>query len=183
MKQASFIPRLSPEHGGALRAGMRKTLRPVDPKRPLHVVMRSSLARGHWSLLHPRHKAAVERLTRAIAKKRGVRLYRFANVGNHLHLLVLAPNRRLFTAFLRELPGRIAMLITGAKKGAASKRRFWDFIPYTRIASWGREFRGLELYFVKNLFEGAGLLTGKVKAAGLQVIPNAGWAASARPSR
>jgi hypothetical protein len=32
------------------------------------------------------------------------------------------------------------------------------------------------MYFIKNLFEAAGLLTKKAKALGLQVIPIVGWA-------
>jgi REP element-mobilizing transposase RayT len=125
-------------------------------------------------MLHPRHRARVERLVREIARKHGVRLYRFANVGNHLHLLLLAPTRIGFRRFLREMPGAIAMAVTGARKGAAAGR-FWDYLPFTRIADWGRDFRNLRLYFVKNLFEAAGLLSRKARADGLRVIPIAGW--------
>jgi hypothetical protein len=39
------------EHGGSIRQGRRKLARPVDPKRPLHVVLRSEKAKGDLSLL------------------------------------------------------------------------------------------------------------------------------------
>ena len=42
--------------------------------------------------------------------------------------------------------------------------------------SFGRDFRNLELYFIKNLFEAEGLLTRRAKALGLRVISLAGWA-------
>jgi hypothetical protein len=66
--------------------------------------------------------------------------------------------------------------MTGAHKGVQG--RFWDQTVYTRIMSWGREIRNLEQYFIKNLFEAAGLLTRKAKAAGLTVIPLQGWGGS-----
>ena len=173
-RQLSFLPKAQVEHGGELRKGKRKTMRPFDPRRAMHIVLRSSRARGDWSMLRPKNRDNVERLTRAIAKSRGISLYRYSNVGNHLHLLVRARSRKAFQSFLRELTGTIAALITGAKKGNAIGK-FWDRLAYTRIVTWGRDFRNLELYFIKNLFEAAGLLTRKAKAAGLRVIPLEGW--------
>jgi len=81
------------------------------------------------------------------------------------------------------------MRITGARKGSpvaqstdsqeySTKRGFWDRLAYTRIVSWGRDLGNLEQYFIKNLFEAAGLLTRKAKKAGLRVIPILGWAPS-----
>jgi hypothetical protein len=132
-------------------------------------------------MLHPGHVRRVDKLVHETARKHGIRLYRYANVGNHLHLLVRTesaradPARRAFRAFIRELSGRVAALVTGARKTHPLERKFWDFLPYTRIVSWGVDFRNLELYFIKNLFEAAGLLTRKAKALGLQVIPLGRW--------
>ena len=42
--------------------------------------------------------------------------------------------------------------------------------------SWGRDFKNLQLYFIQNLFEAAGLFTHKAKTAGLRVISLKGWA-------
>ena len=142
---------------------------------------RSSRARGAWSMLQPKNRENVERFTRAIAKTCGVSLYRYSNVGNHLHLLVRARSRKAFQSFLREITGTIAALVTGAKKGNAVGK-FWDYLAHTRIVTWGRDFRNLELYFIKNLFEAAGLLTRKAKAAGLRVIPLGGWSGPPRPA-
>ena len=68
------------------------------------------------------------------------------------------------------------MLITGAKKTNPMRDKFWDFLPYTRIVGWGRDFENLRLYFINNLFESAGLLTKKAKAAGIRGISLRGWA-------
>lgn len=161
--------------------GRRKAFRPLDPKRPVHLVLRSSRAQGQWSLLHPSNVRHVDGHARRIALKHRVRLYRYVNVGNHLHLLVKTPTRRAFQRFLREASGVIAAAVTGARKGNAVGR-FWDFLAYTRVVAWGRDFRNVELYFIKNLFETAGLLTRRAKAAGLRPIPLAGWLARAGPA-
>jgi REP element-mobilizing transposase RayT len=175
-KQQSFLPKLSLEHGGQSRKGMRKIMRPFDPKQPLHLVLKSSQATGAQSMLQSRYKTPIEELTRKIAKRRGVQLLMFVNVGNHLHALVLCRRRPAFRTFLRELAGAIACLMTGAHKGAPGM--FWDQPVYTRIVSWGREVRNLEQYFIKNLFEATGLLTRRARAAGLTVIPITGGMAT-----
>jgi len=79
-----------------------KTARPLDPKRPVHLVLRSSRAKGPWSLLHPKNERRVRRVLDVTAAKYGVRVYRFANVGNHLHLLIMARSRRIF-----RIPSRV----------------------------------------------------------------------------
>lgn len=175
-RQLSFLPRQSSEHGGSLSLGKRKSARPIDPKQPMHIVLRSTRARGEWSMLHSKHRDHVDEFTYRIACRHGVKIYRYANVGNHLHLLVKTPTRRAFQRFLRDLAGTVAALVTGAKKSSPLRGRFWDALAYTRIVSWGREFKNLELYFIKNLFEAAGLLGRKAKAAGLRVIPLVAWA-------
>jgi hypothetical protein len=149
-------------------------------------------------MLHPRHAGRIESQIRKTARKHGLRLYRQVNVGNHLHLLVRTPTRTAFKAFLRELAGAIPMIVTGARKGraltrsqagttgtgtggaeAATGRGFWDYLPYTRIVRWGRDFNNVKEYFVKNFFEAAGLLTRKLKREGYEIIPMEGWGAPA----
>src|SRR5690242_20660502 len=73
-------------HGGSVRAGRRKLERPISTRRPMHVVLSSNRARGPWSLR--RHQRAVREILRQMARRFGVRVYDFANVGSHLHLLV-----------------------------------------------------------------------------------------------
>ena len=176
-RQLSFLPKPPIEHGGSLVEGKRKGVRPVDPKSTHHIVMRSSRARGEWSMLHPKHRKNVDECAQAIAKRHGIKLYRYVNVGNHLHLLVKTPSKKAFHAFLRDLAGTIAIVVTGARKCIPLEGRFWDQRVYSKIVSWGREFKNLEQYFIKNMFEAAGLLSRKAKAAGLRVIPIVGWAA------
>src|SRR5215213_6577840 len=92
-RQMSFFKAPSLEHGGDLRRGRRKIARPFDPKRPLHVVLHSEQARGKWSFLHQEHKLKIERFIYSLSDKWGVKIYEYANVGNHLHLLVQAKTK------------------------------------------------------------------------------------------
>lgn len=125
-------------------------------------------------MLHPKHCGHIHRLTERLAKRWGLRLYRYANVGNHLHLLVKVPSREVWKRFLRELTGGIAIIITGAKKGAAltknsTGRGFWDHLAFTRIVHFGRDFENVGRYVIKNLFESAGIPVKKLLAQGYRV--------------
>jgi REP element-mobilizing transposase RayT len=176
-KSQSFLPGLSFKtisisHGGEFGKGKRKRARPVDPKQALHVVLRSSLAKGEKSMLHPKHCKGVHGLTIKLAKRWGIRIYRYANVGNHIHLLIKVPTKAAWQRFSRELSGGIAMIVTGAKKGAplmknGQNRGFWDHLVFTRIVRFGRDFESVGRYLIKNLFEAAGV---SMKKLGLYVL-------------
>ncbi|MFL5815287.1 MAG: transposase [Bdellovibrionia bacterium] len=185
-KKDSFLPGFEKSsgasHGGELSRGKRKTLRPIDSKQALHVVLRSSKARGNLSMLHPKHCNAVEKYVQKTAQRWGVRIYRFANVGNHLHLLIKVPSRSAWKSFSREIAGGIAQIVTGAKKGEALKRHsdaslpesaqrgFWDHLLFTRIVNFGRDFKIVSAYLIKNLFEAAGVPMRKLLAAGQRIL-------------
>lgn len=53
-------------------------------------------------------------------------VYRFANVGDHLHLLVKANDRKDLADYLRVLAGRIAVTVSGARKHVKRIGKFWD---------------------------------------------------------
>jgi REP element-mobilizing transposase RayT len=155
-------------HGGESAHGKRKTMRPLDPKQAVHLILKSSRALGPHSMLSPRHCNRIETLAHNLAKKWGIRIYRYANVGNHLHFLVKSRTRRAWRAFLRELSGSIAILVTGARKGQAEK--FWDQLAFTRIVKFGRDFNGVALYLIGNIFEAMGVPLKKLKAQGYRLV-------------
>lgn len=144
------------QHGGDIRKGKRKLARPFQSKQPMHIVLRASRANGHWSMLHSRHEKWISALVRKSAKSNQVRVHRFVNVGNHLHLLVQASSRDGFQRFLRTLTGRIAALVTRAIKGRPFGK-FWDQLAYSRLVGWGRDLTGVVNYFIKNELEAMGL--------------------------
>jgi REP element-mobilizing transposase RayT len=143
------------EYGGSSRKGRRKIQRPFDRKLPLHLVFRSAKARGHKSFLHRRNKGAIQDLLGRLADRYGVKVYRFENVGNHLHLLAKFPARRELKAFLRVFAQGVMFRVTGACKGNP-QGRFFDAVAYSKVVSWGREFRALKAYLWKNALESLG---------------------------
>src|SRR4051812_16272493 len=95
------------EFGGTRLRGNPREARPLSTRRPIHLVMRSDLAKRDHSFLARRFKTRIEDLVRAVARKKGVRLYRYANAGNHLHLLVLPGSRKGYQSFIRAVTGLI----------------------------------------------------------------------------
>ncbi len=133
-------------------------------------------------MLHPKHCNFIEEFVHKTARRWGVRVYRFANVGNHIHLLIQVPTREAWKRFSKELSGGIAQIVTGAQKGFAlkrtedtsvpesAKRGFWDHLMFTRIVSFGRDFNGVAAYLIKNLFEAAGVPMKKLLAQGCKIL-------------
>jgi putative transposase len=158
----------SKEFGGSLHGrGNAKTARPLSTKQAMHVVLRSSLAKGEWSLRSARNIKMVEQTLQKLAKQYGIKIDRFANVGNHIHLLIKLSNRFTFAPFIRAFAGIIAMKVTGARKLATlrnirstkddtSTAKFWDFRPWSRIVEWGKAYSHARSYVVKNEKEASG---------------------------
>jgi REP element-mobilizing transposase RayT len=145
LQQSTFGTGVKAQHGGISRTGQRKTSRPLEPTLPLYVVLRSSRARGKWSLTRPPIRAAVKDTLRALSARHGIKIFEFSNGGDQVHLLLRAQSRASFQAFLRSFAGLVARQVTGARKGKPSGR-FWDALTYSRVLKWGEEFdlvRGL----------------------------------------
>jgi hypothetical protein len=123
----------------------------------MHLVMRSTLAVGEWSLRRPENARIVDLLRAELTKRYGIKVYRFSNNGNHLHFL-LRGRRRAIQTFLRVFLGRLAALVTGARKALPLGRRFWDLPAWTRIVEWGKSFKVAASYVVKNLLEAEGMI-------------------------
>jgi len=139
-------------------------------------------------MLRPQHCNHIQALLHRLKKRWGVSVYRYANVGNHLHLLIRCRSRRAWQGFIRELSGGVAMIVTGAKKGNALKRSivpgtsvsnanagksirgFWDHLVFTRIVSFGRDFNGVAQYVCTNLWEELGVPVRKLLAQGLKIL-------------
>jgi len=140
------------EHGGDFRRGRRKLERPVSARRPMHVVFHSRRARGAWSMR--KHHAKIREALRACRERSGVRIYEFANVGSHLHLLVRARRRDSFQRFLRTFAGIVARIVTGARRGLPLRGGpFWSALAWSRVVAWGRDYYGVRHYIFRNRIE------------------------------
>ena len=160
--------------GSLLKGSHAKSKRCFSSRVPMHVVMRSARAVGRHSLM--RHGNRIADVLHTLAARHHIRIYSVANAGNHLHLLVQAPSRELLSAFLRGVTGRIAQLVMEdspeiqtslgrevkphkektarhlTDKIAATKDAtgFWDARPFTRLVSWGADFRRVARYLGLN---------------------------------
>jgi REP element-mobilizing transposase RayT len=137
--ESSFGPEVEAQHGGVSRTGQRKTSRPIEPSLPLYIALRSSRARGKWSLQKATTESRIQEIMRELAQRHGVKVFEYANGGDQIHLLLRAKSRQGFQAFLRAFAGLTARLVTGAKKGKPSGR-FWDALTFSRVLAWGKEF-------------------------------------------
>jgi REP element-mobilizing transposase RayT len=160
MKQSDFLPKSEKSFGGILRNSRlgRQGSRPLATRSSMHLVLRSSKAKGLQSLNRGHHKLRIREIFWKFSQRYGVRIYSLANVGNHLHVHMQLSNRHTYKKFICAVTAAIALLITKAKKGFPQKKskheRFWDYRPFTRILTSWTEFLKLKDYLFINKLEG-----------------------------
>jgi REP element-mobilizing transposase RayT len=147
---SEFIKPNSSFGGSLLKNSHAKKGRPLDSKLPIHLSLRA-----HKSILRTfKTLVLVDNQVEKTCKRHGVKLYRYANVGNHLHLVIKIPQRRRWNAFIRELSGRIAQLV---REKLSFDGEFWIQRPFTRlVAGWGKAFQAAKDYVYLNWCEGEG---------------------------
>jgi REP element-mobilizing transposase RayT len=152
---SEFIKPNSSFGGSLLKNSHAKRSRPLDSKLPIHLSLRA-----HKSLMRlPKTIRLVDSQVEWICKKHGVTLYKYANVGNHLHLVIKIPQRRRWNAFIRELSGRIAQLVREKLK---LEGEFWTQRPFTRLVKgWQKAFQVAKDYVYLNWCEGEGHINRK----------------------
>jgi len=152
------------EFGGSLIKGNAREARPIALKRPMHLVMRSSYAKKEKSFLRPERARRIHQIIHRVGTLSGVKIYRYANSGNHLHLVIRARSRRSLSNFLRAVSGIIARLTLGAERGKARGLKFWDARPFSRILEWGREYQNVSNYLLQNTLEALGFIPYQARA-------------------
>lgn len=135
-----------------------KKPRPISIKKPMHLVLRSEIARGPYSFLNPFKAKKIREIVNTQGTLFGVKIYRQANSGNHLHLLILPRSTRAYKGFVRSISGLIARITLGVERGKAKGIKFWDARPYSRIVTWGREYTIVKNYLLQNILEAIGFI-------------------------
>ena len=142
--------------------------RPLNIKQSHHITLKSQHAVGPRSLF--RHKKLILSLMRKNALRFQVKVYEYAIQGNHIHLLIKAQSREGMQNFFRVFAGHSAQKILqdlhlkqssggapslgGGKAGCKKNQRvFWSYLVYSRVVSWGREFKTVTTYIQKNTLE------------------------------
>jgi REP element-mobilizing transposase RayT len=140
--------------GSLLKKSHSKTARPFKKNHPIHIVLRSTKARGNNSFLN--HGFWIHDQLKNIAKSTGVKIERYENVGNHLHILLRSTRRESLRAFLRGITSTIARKFTGAKRGLQKGQKFWDALPFSRLINGNSAYKIVQEYFNKNRIEAIG---------------------------
>ncbi len=169
-KQTSMLAKEKSAYGGDLmttRAG-RRGARPLSTRETMHLVLRSTKAKGEWSFRKPKNQAHVNRIIDKFSVIYGVRVISMANVGNHLHLQIKLSNRFAYKPFIRAVTAAIAMAVTGRNRWSRAsvppkpsdekprKEKFWDRRPFTRVVASFKAWLNLKDYVRINQLEGAG---------------------------
>lgn len=158
-------------HGGENAKNLRKTERPFNSTKPIHLILKSTRAVGKLSMWNRSNKLPIMALVYRHAELCDVKIYKYSNNGNHLHLAIKARDKKLFQKFLRVITGLIARHVLKAERGAEreveanadggqvrGERKFWDALAFTRIADWGKSFDKLSTYVWQNILEAAGVI-------------------------
>lgn len=169
--QLEMLKKLPKSYGGELlkTRKSRSAGRPLDTRNTIHLVLRSTKAKGEWSFKRPKNDSKIRDIVKRFSQKFGVKTLSVANVGNHLHLQIKLGNRFTYAPFIRSLTASIAMAVTGAsrwkpfelrlsKKNPNEKVKdsFWDYRPFSRVIQSLRGFLNLRDYMRINQMEGFG---------------------------
>jgi REP element-mobilizing transposase RayT len=150
--QRAFLNPSPSAFGGTDRRSNPRRARPFAANTPIHLILRTS---QNMPSLH-RHGRAIESFARNLAKNLGAKIISMANVGNHLHLIIVAKSRPTMHAFMRGFSGTVARIALGAaktRKRLREEKTFWRSRPFTRIADWGRGLAVLKNYLRLNKIE------------------------------
>jgi REP element-mobilizing transposase RayT len=132
----------------------RQNPRPLAVKSTMHLVLRSTHAKGKWRFQATRDKW--KPILNKFAVKYGVKILSKADPGNHIHLHIQLSNRHSYRKFIRAVTAAIAMAITGASRWKKIDFKFWDRRPFTRIVIGGRGFLNVSDYVRVNALEARG---------------------------
>lgn len=161
--QLKFLPASSKSFGGTLMKTRKGRLgaRPLSTRETMHLVLRSSKATGAWSFWQAENARKIRKIVEKFSHRYGIKVFKLANVGNHLHFHIKLTNRHTYKPFIRALTAAIAMAVTGASRWRPlrkqAKDRFWDYRPFTRVIQSYKALITLKDYILINELEGAGV--------------------------
>ena len=141
--------------GGSQLKSHPKVKRPIASKLPLHLVLRANQS----SFRLPATYKVVNQTVRVIAKKHGVRIYKYSNNGNHLHVLLKLSRIHRWSPFIRELTSQIVQKLR--ELGVTFKvEKLWMGRPFTRIVrGWKKAFKTVKEYLYLNELEAEGRIS------------------------
>lgn len=152
-KQLSFFKNQSNSFGGSLLAGKRKSKRPLSTKHPLHLILKSELAKG--PLRFTAHRSTLEKVFSKLSKRYGIKIHDLAVNFDHIHTVISFRNISSYKSWIRHLTSEIVKEISLRTKLVLTN--FFTHRPYTRVVAWGKDLCGVLEYLVLNKMEVFGL--------------------------
>ena len=149
-------------YGGSLRRRANgRGARPLSRSKPIHLVLRSTAARGKLAFNRfgmGQNYNFVTDTVYDLAKVHGVKIDRYGNAGNHIHLLIRLAARHEYKSFIRALTGTLALMIPKRAGLKVAKGKFWDERPFSRVVLGRRGAEIADKYVILNHLEGMGVL-------------------------
>lgn len=142
-QQELFSYNKNRSYGGSLVKGCRKSVRPLDRRKPLHLILKTT---STYLLLN--NKNQVLRTISRMNQRFSIKEYSVAVQADHVHLQIGFHSRLIYVRWIRALTGALALRF---------KIKF-KFLPFTRITAWGRDFKNVNAYIFANGLEGEFIL-------------------------
>lgn len=128
--------------GGELLKGKRKSKRPLSSKVPLHIVLRAN-----QSTLY-RNRKSVQNFWDKFARQFGIVTYELAICSNHVHAVARIQSQRQYNRFIQSFSGAVAKTL----------KLKWVLRPFTRLVTWGKDFKKVCAYVILNMKEAEGVV-------------------------
>lgn len=150
--------------GGSLTTTrVHRTQRPLSTKYPIHLVLRSTKAKGELSFWKKQNADLIKRLLKKYSVKWGVKVLSCANVGNHIHLMIHLQYRYSYEKFIRGFTGELSLRLQKWNKNKGQAESFWNYRPYSRVIIGQKARLTMEDYIEVNQLEGLGVKRLQVK--------------------
>lgn len=143
--------------GTLLKKSHAKKARPLSCKLPMHLILRSSQAKGGWNFLRPHNVQIIRKILKAQSRNFKITVLKQKNAGTYLQLVIKGKSKKNILDFIRTISALTARYIQRVHKGSAAKKGFWDQRPFTRIVE-GYGFRVALSYIVQNELEALGVI-------------------------
>ncbi len=156
--QSKFFKESAKAYGGELlkKRKAREHGRPLSTRNTMHLVLRSSQAKGEWSFRNKENHEEIAKVVRKFSLKYGIQILKLANVGNHLHFQIKLSNIHTYKRFIKAITSAIVMKITKTNKFNKLEKKFWDYRPFTRVIVGLRDLLSIKNYIEINELEGLG---------------------------
>lgn len=147
---------MNTEYGGELRNTRKGRLRarPISTVCGMHLVLKTSLAKGPWSFR--KHLGSVEEILGTHRVRNRIHFYGTAILTNHIHLYVKFPSEEAYHCFVSAVCGAIALAVRGNPR-PPWPTPFWDQRVYSRVVCGEVQHQRMLRYIRLNQLEALGL--------------------------